>query len=577
MTEVYSDFVKKVLSERGIPQFWPKSVINQAKQAPVSVREEDRRGRRDLTDLPFVTIDGENSRDFDDAVYAENTAGGWQLYVAIADVSWYVRPDTPVDREASVRGNSVYFPEVMVAMLPDAYCTGICSLNPHEDRLCMVCEMEIARDGRMKSYQFYPAVINSHDRLTYHEVHVMISGKQKIINRHREVYPHVCNLYEAAKAIRLYSAQNRPLSLQNSEPVYQLSKDGAKVKRLTVEQHTEANWMIEACMVAANTAAARFIREHGMDLIYRVEEGPLPEKLTEFRALISSLPETLDGGMNPSLKNIESFLKSIQGKPYEDALIKLLLRHQTKAVYTSAHSGHYLLGISEYTHFTSPIRRYVDLTVHRIIHRCIEMDREKTQKSRTVLAGAAQPEAAAAAGGRKNVRDMARRFLSKLAGRKAAERGLGNATPGCYAVPDTAVSGNAQNNPPAASRKIYSRDYLEQVAQRCNETEKRAQESWYQINKWLNASFMSDKVCQVFSGTIIATREFGLFVHLEEYCMDIFVYIGSLGRHEKCEFVPTTFVIRGLYSSKTYHVGQSVAVEITAVNVAEGRVQGILK
>ncbi len=570
MTNTYSAFVKQVLSERGIPQVWPQSVMNQAKRAPVSVREEDRRGRRDLTELPFVTIDGENSRDFDDAVYAEKTAGGWQLYVAIADVSWYVRPDTPVDREASVRGNSVYFPEVMVAMLPEAYCTGICSLNPHEDRLCMVCEMEIVRDGRMKSYQFYPAVINSHDRLTYHEVHVMISGKQKIINRHREVYPHVCNLHEAAKAMRLANTHNRPLSLQNTELVYQLSSDGSKVKRLTVEKQTEANWMIEACMVAANNAAARFIREHRMELIYRSEDGPLPEKLTEFRALISSLPENLDGGNNPSLKNIENFLKSIQGKPYEDALAKLLLRHQTKAVYTSAHSGHYLLGISEYTHFTSPIRRYVDLTVHRIIHRCIEMDREKTQKSWTVPEKAA--ESGSAASGR---RRLVRRFLGRLAGGKAAEQS-GNPAPGCYAVPEKAVSGNVQNKTPAASLKIYGRDYLEQVAQRCNETEKRAQESWYQINKWLNASFMSDKVGQVFSGTIMVTKEFGLFVHLEEYCMDIFVYIGSLG-NRRFAFDPKTCVIRGDHSRSSYHAGQSVAVEITAVNVAEGRVQGVLK
>ena len=575
MTNVYREFVKQVLSERDIPQVWSQNVMNQAKQAPASVREEDRRGRRDLTRLPFVTIDGENSRDFDDAVYVEKTANGWQLYVAIADVSWYVRPDTPVDREAFIRGNSVYFPEVMVAMLPEAYCTGICSLNPHEDRLCIVCEMDIARNGRMKSYQFYPAVINSHDRLTYHEVQDMISGKQQIINRHREVYPYVYHLYETAEAMRLISAQNRPLSLQNTEPVYQLSSDGSKVKSLTIEKQTEAHWMIEACMVAANNAAARFIREHRMDLIYRSEDGPFPEKLTEFRAMISSLPENLDGGLNPSLKDIGSFLKSIKGKPYEDSLIKLLLRHQTKAVYTTAYTDHYLLGISEYTHFTSPIRRYVDLTVHRIIRRCIEMDREKSQSSRAVPEKRVASRTTASASRRQGVSGFMRGFFGKLTGGKAAEQGLGNAAPG-YALIDKVVPGNTQHITPAASLKVYSRDYLEQVVQHCNETEKRAQDAWFQINKWLNAAFMSDKIGQTFSGTIIATKEFGLFVHLAEYCMDIFVYIGTLG-NERFNFFPANYVIRGQNSYNSYHIGQSVDVEIAEVNVAEGKVRGILK
>lgn len=573
MTNTYRAFVKQVLSERGIPQVWPQNVMNQAKNVPLTVLDEDRKGRRDLTGLPFVTIDGENSRDFDDAVYAEKTAEGWQLYVAIADVSWYVRPDTPVDREAFSRGNSVYFPQVMVAMLPDAYCTGICSLNPHEDRLCIVCEMNIERNGRMKSYQFYPAVINSHDRLTYHDVQAMISGKQQIINRHRMVYPHVYHLYETAEAMRLVSAQNRPLSLQNTEPVYQLSSDGSKVKSLAIEKQTEAHWMIETCMVAANNAAARFIREHRMDLIYRVEDGPLPEKLTEFRSMISILPENLDGGSSPSLQNIGSFLKSIKGKPYEDALIKLLLRHQTKAVYTTAHTGHYLLGISEYTHFTSPIRRYVDLTVHRIIHRCIEMDRQKTQNSRAVPEQAAQTRDASATEYH-GVSGFMRGLFGKLGGGKAGDPGR-SAAP-ANAVPGNAVSGNNQKNDPAASLKTYSRDYLEQVAQRCNETEKRAQEAWFQINKWLNAAFMSDKKGQVFSGTIIATKEFGLFVHLAEYCMDIFVYIGTLG-NERFNFFPANYVIRGQNSYNSYHIGQSVDVEIVEVNVAEGKVRGILK
>ncbi len=570
MTNVYSAFVKQVLSERGIPQVWPQNVINQARTVPLSVRGEDRKGRKDLTRLPFVTIDGENSRDFDDAVYAEKTANGWQLYVAIADVSWYVRPDTPVDQEAFSRGNSVYFPQVMVAMLPDAYCTGICSLNPHEDRLCIVCEMNIERNGRMKNYQFYPAVINSHDRLTYNEVQAMISGQQQIINRHRVVYPHVYHLYETAEAMRLVSAQNRPLSLQNTEPVYQLSSDGSKVMSLTIEKQTEAHWMIEACMVAANNAAARFIREHRMDLIYRSEDGPLPEKLTEFRGMISSLPENLDGGSSPSLQNIGSFLKSIKGKPYEDALIKLLLRHQTKAVYTTAHSDHYLLGISEYTHFTSPIRRYVDLTVHRIIHRCIETDRQKTQNSRPVPEKAAQSRDASAAEYH-GVSGFMRGLFGKLGGGKAGDTARAD-----NAVSDNAVSGNNQKNAPAASLKTYSRDYLEQVAQRCNETEKRAQEAWFQISKWLNAAFMSDKIGQTFSGTIIATKEFGLFVHLAEYCMDIFVYIGTLG-NERFNFFPANYVIRGQNSYNSYHIGQSVDVEIAEVNVAEGKVRGILK
>ena len=567
MNNDYRAFVRKVVADSRIPDTWPGDVLNQAGKIPECVRPEDMKGRRDLRSLPFVTIDGETSCDYDDAVYACRNGGGWKLYVAISDVSWYVHPDTPADREAFNRGNSVYFLKTMIPMLPKQYSAGICSLNPFEDRLCLVCEMNIARNGSVKSYEFYSAVINSHARLSYPQVRDLIVGRKDVVERLRSVYPHVYALYEMSQAMRDRSSKKRPAIFQNMEPQYVLNASENKVVSIRQDNDYEAHWMIEACMVAANNSAARFIRDHSIDLLYRTEDYPLPDKLSEFRKMITSLPENLGGGNHPSLGDLAGFAESLRGKPYEDCIIKLLLRHQTRAEYTTENIGHYLLGISEYTHFTSPIRRYADLTVHRILRYCIELDlkKEMTKRASESSRGKETPSRSGNSGGLAG-------FVRGLFGKKTVpvqETGAGSRT----------ASGSAGTSPEwnrKSGARVFSRDYLNRVAVHCNETERRSQEAGYAVSRWLNASFMADKIGQVFNGVIISAREFGLFVNLPEFNIDVFVYIGHLGTG-RFSFSGTDYVIRGPYGSASFHIGQPVSVQIAEVNVAEGKIRGVLR
>lgn len=568
MSNDYRAFVKKVVADSRIPNTWPGDVLNQAGKIPECVRPEDMKGRRDLRSLPFVTIDGETSCDYDDAVYACKNGGGWKLYVAISDVSWYVHPDTPADREAFNRGNSVYFLKTMIPMLPKQYSAGICSLNPFEDRLCLVCEMNIARNGSVKAYEFYPAVINSHARLFYPQVRNLIVGKKDVVERLRSVYTHVYTLYEISQAMRDWSSKTRPAVFQNMEPLYVLNASENKVVSIRQDNDYEAHWMIEACMVAANNSAARFIRDHGIDLLYRTEDYMLPDKLSEFRKMITNIPETLGGGNHPSLADLARFAESLRGKPYEDCIRKLLLRHQTRAEYTTENIGHYLLGITEYTHFTSPIRRYADLTVHRILRHCIELDRKKeiTKSASGSSRGNETPSRSGKAGG---LAGLVRVFFGKKTvpsqQRETGSRAAASVSAG------TIQEGNWN-----AGARSFSWDYLNRVAVHCNETERRSQEAGYAVIKWLNASYMADKIGQVFKGTIIAAREFGLFVNLPEFNMDVFVYIGHLGTG-RFSFSSTDYVIRGPYGTASFHIGQPVSVQIAEVNVAEGKISGVLR
>ncbi|WP_274969026.1 ribonuclease R family protein [Succinimonas amylolytica] len=572
MSSDYRAFVKKVVADSRIPDSWPEDVLKEDGRIPESVRPEDMKGRQDLRDLPFVTIDGETSCDYDDGVYARKNRNGWQLYVAIADVSWYVQPDSPADREAYNRGNSVYFQKTMIPMLPKKYATGICSLNPFEDRLCLVCEMNIARNGSVCSWEFYPAVINSHARLTYPQVRDLISGKQQAAEKYRSVYVHVYELYEMSLAMREWNLKNRPAVFQNMEPQYVLNAAENKVVSIRQDSDYEVHWMIEACMVAANTAAARYIRDHGRDLIYRTEDYPLSEKLSEFRKMISSIPETLGGGSHPSLADLAVFAAALHGKSYEDCIRKLLLRHQTRAEYTTGNIGHYLLGISEYTHFTSPIRRYADLTVHRIIRQCIELDRKKETAHRRSEASAASrgSEGNSRSGNAGGLGG----FIGRLLGREKNVSVSGAASEVSAGSPGD--TGTIQDGRRKAGTPVFDRDYLNRVAAHCTETERRSQEAGHAVTKWLNASFMSDRIGQVFNGTIIATREFGLFVNLPEFNIDVFVYIGHLGSG-RFTFSGDDYVIRGPYGTASFYIGQPAAVQIAEVNVPEGKVRGVLR
>jgi ribonuclease R len=350
----------------GIPHIWPDPVEAEANAIPAKVTAAQANKVKDLRALPLVTIDGEDARDFDDAVYAERNAKGWKLYVAIAHVSHYVQPDSPLDREAQVRGNSVYFPGRVVPMLPEALSNGICSLNPKVDRLCMVCEMQIDEKGRIQDAQFHEAVMHSKARLTYTEVAAALAGEKEA---YKKLEPQIEDLRVLHDLWRtLHSARNRrgAIDFETIETKIEFGLH-RKIERVVPVHRNDAHKMIEECMIAANVATARFLDKHKMPTLYRVHEQPPTERLDDVRTFLAEFGLALGGGESPTPLDYSRVLQRVQGRPEADLVQTVLLRSLSQAVYSPEHKGHFGLALEHYAHFTSPIRRYPDLLVHRAI------------------------------------------------------------------------------------------------------------------------------------------------------------------------------------------------------------------
>jgi ribonuclease R len=349
--------IEIALRKHDLPHEFPKSAVDAARKLPKEVQAKDLKGRKDLRSLKFVTIDGETAKDFDDAVYAERQGKGFRLWVAIADVSHYVRPKDPLDLEAYERGNSVYFPRRVIPMLPEELSNELCSLKPEVDRLVMVCEMEITANGAVKGYQFYNGVIHSHERMTYTKVWDMLSGKLKS-------RAEIDTLYEVFKSL-LGARQKRGAIDFDSVETRMIFDDQGKIERIERVQRNDAHRLIEECMLAANVCASDYLAANKQPTLYRVHEGPTPEKLEALRAMLKDFALSLGGGDEPHAKDYAALLERVKGRPYAGMLQTVMLRSLAQAVYTPENVGHFGLAYEAYAHFTSPIRRYPDLLVHR--------------------------------------------------------------------------------------------------------------------------------------------------------------------------------------------------------------------
>jgi ribonuclease R len=508
-----------------IPHVWPEAVVKEARKLKPEVEEKDKEHRVDLRHLPFVTIDGEDARDFDDAVYCEKNSGrwklfsgGWKLYVAIADVSHYVKVGSALDEEAQKRGNSVYFPERVVPMLPEELSNGLCSLNPHVDRLAMVCEMNMSKSGELLDYQFYEAVIHSHARLTYNKVSYMLeqpksSEGKALREEYQEVLPHLKQLYALYQALLAARHERGAIDFETQETRIVFGA-GRKIAEIRPTQRNDAHKLIEECMLAANVATARFMLDHQMPSLYRVHDGPPAERVEKLKAFLGELGLALHKGkLGPVPKDYQKLLASIQGRPDFHLIQTVMLRSLSQAVYSAENNGHFGLNYEAYTHFTSPIRRYPDLLVHRAIRSVIRSKRETKHVQR---AGAASM--------------------------------------------------------PKARIYPYDEAALEKLGEQCSMTERRADEATRDVVNWLKCEFMQDRVGEIFEGVITAATGFGIFVELKDIYVEGLVHVTALPA-DYYHFDPVHHRLAGERSGRSFRLGDSVAVKVMRVDLDERKIE----
>nr|WP_100547259.1 MULTISPECIES: ribonuclease R [unclassified Pseudomonas] len=509
-----------------IPHVWPEAVVKEARKLKPEVEEKDKEKRIDLRHLPFVTIDGEDARDFDDAVYCEKNSsrwklfsGGWKLYVAIADVSHYVKVGSALDAEAVERGNSVYFPERVVPMLPEELSNGLCSLNPHVDRLAMVCEMTMSKSGQMVDYKFYEAVIHSHARLTYNKVSLMLedpksSEGKSLRSEYKEVLPHLNQLYALYQVLVAARHERGAIDFETQETRIIFGTD-RKIDEIRPTQRNDAHKLIEECMLAANVATARFMQDHEIPSLYRVHDGPPPERLEKLNAFLGELGLSLQRGKSkdgPSPKDYQRLLESIRERPDYHLIQTVMLRSLSQAVYSAQNEGHFGLNYEAYTHFTSPIRRYPDLLVHRAIRSVVRSKRDTKHVER---AGAAVM--------------------------------------------------------PKARIYPYDEATLEKLGEQCSMTERRADEATRDVVNWLKCEFMQDRVGETFAGVITAVTGFGIFVELRDIYVEGLVHVTALPA-DYYHFDPVHHRLSGERSGRSFRLGDSVEVKVMRVDLDERKI-----
>lgn len=486
-----------------IPHVWPEAVEKEAAAIPPEVAEKDKEGRVDLRALPLVTIDGEDARDFDDAVYCEKRRGGYRLVVAIADVSHYVRPETALDKEALSRGNSVYFPQHVVPMLPEALSNGLCSLNPHVDRLCMVCDMNVSLAGRVTAYKFYDAVMNSHARLTYTKVSALLENSdseegKKVAEEHKDLVKPLQCLFELYTVLRSTREKRGAMDFESGETRIIFDKE-RKIEKIVPVVRNQAHMLIEECMLAANVSAADFVLKNELPALFRNHDGPRDEKLSKLRNFLGTQGITFTAGKKPQPSDFQKVLEQIEDRPDKRIIQVMLLRSLSQAVYAPDNIGHFGLAYEAYAHFTSPIRRYPDLLLHRMI---------RYQLHKQTAAKASKGKAAA--------------------------------------VPDM------------AQMLVYG--------EHCSMTERRADEATRDVVAWLKCEYMQERVGEQFDGVISAVTNFGFFVELSDIYVEGLVHISRL-KSDYYDFDPIQLRLSGSRSGTSFGMGDRVRVQVAAVDM----------
>ncbi|MDF1630542.1 MAG: ribonuclease R [Alcanivoracaceae bacterium] len=509
-----------------IPFMWPKDVEAQADAIPAEVQEKDKEGRIDLRGLTLVTIDGEDARDFDDAVYIEaRKRGGWRLIVAIADVSHYVMPGTPLDQEAETRGTSVYFPQRVIPMLPEKLSNGLCSLNPDVDRLCQFCEIQIAASGKITKFQFGEGVMRSHHRLTYNQVGALIEQPESPLARDlarrldKPTQTMLWQYHDLYGALRSQREERGAIDFETTETRI-IYDDSRKISAIEPVVRNVAHKMIEEAMLAANICAARLLEKSGLPALFRNHEAPKAEKLKSLQKFISPLGLKLDWTEKmgpPTPAAFRSLTQAIANRPDREVIQTVMLRSLTQAKYQAENKGHFGLAYKAYTHFTSPIRRYPDLLVHRAIRYLVRSGEGGNQ----VVGG-----------------------------------------PGLVAR----MRGEAKKH-----SLPYTPEKMIALGEHCSLTERRADEATRDVVQWLKCQYMQQHLGEEFDGVISGVASFGLFVQIGDLFIEGMVHVANLDsdyyHHDEVRHA-----LVGESSGQSYALGDSVRIRIAAVNIDDRKI-----
>jgi ribonuclease R len=357
------------IHSHAIPFKWPSAVEKEVQDFGTDVPENSKQGRTELRDVDLITIDGADARDFDDAVYCKKTDNGWRLLVAIADVANYVSVGSALDKEAIVRGTSVYFPDRVVPMLPEVLSNGLCSLNPKVDRLCMVCDMRVSSSGKVTKATFFEGVMKSKARLTYSQVGDFLSGASET-SVPKELQESVRDLHDLYKAFAKQRGRRGAIEIDLPQTKFKLNEDG-EIDRIEVVPRNDAHRLIEECMIAANVEAATFLKTHKIPGLYRVHPKPDPDRFNDLRLYLLSLGLKVPHPDHVEPRHFTQLIEQVKDRPDSAAITMAMLRSLTHAEYSPANVGHFGLALQSYAHFTSPIRRYPDLLVHRAIRHIV--------------------------------------------------------------------------------------------------------------------------------------------------------------------------------------------------------------
>ncbi len=505
------------IRSHGIPHIWPSGVQAQVGQFSSLVSDTDKQDRIDLRQLPFVTIDGEDARDFDDAVYCEpKKSGGWRLFVAIADVSHYVLPNSELDQEAIVRGNSVYFPDFVVPMLPEVLSNGLCSLNPHVDRLCMVCEMTVSATGKISGYKFYEGVMHSHARLTYTQVGMMIEEREKKDSRIRKefetVVPHIDQLYSLYLQLRTTREERGAIDFETNETRIIFDSD-RKIAKIVPVERNDAHKLIEECMLAANVCAAKLLESTETPSLYRVHESPSEEKLEMLLAFLGELGLGMKGSGPITPKDYREVLGQLERRPEAHLVQTVMLRSMNQARYQPDNHGHFGLAYGAYAHFTSPIRRYPDLIVHRAIRALVRSDISCNK-----------------------VRRVEARAVEKF----------------------------ATNYP-------YSTADMLGFGEQCSTTERRADDATRDVISWLKCEYLREHVGEEFEGVVSSVTSFGLFVELKDIYVEGLIHITALPQ-DYYHHEPAHHRLVGERTRKVFRISDELRVKVVRVDLDERKI-----